>query len=92
MDRETAFFELTATSLIRRKLLVVLRRRWAGRSWRTTGRAYNEDGNLPEDGLRLVIEEAKKVTKLDREIPLSDVADLSILRETQKELSIKEGQ
>jgi hypothetical protein len=36
-----------------------------------------------------VIEEAKRVGKVEREIPLSEVADLSILREAQKELGIK---
>ena len=50
---------------------------------------FNEDGALPEAGLRLIIEEAKKTAKIEREIPLSDIADLSILREAQKELGIK---
>ena len=48
-----------------------------------------EDGSVPEDGLRLVIEEAKKALKVDRKVSMSDVADLSILREAQKELEIK---
>jgi len=52
-------------------------------------KAYNEDGNLPEDGIRLVIEEAKKAAKVDRQVSVSDVADLSILREAQRELGIK---
>ena len=52
-------------------------------------KVFNDDGSLPEDGLRLLIEEAKKAAKVSREIALSDVADLSILREAQKELGIK---
>jgi len=52
-------------------------------------KAFNEDGNLPEDGLRLLIEEAKKAGKVSREIVSSDVADLTILREAQQELGIK---
>ncbi|MGE5818536.1 MAG: ABC transporter substrate-binding protein [Deltaproteobacteria bacterium] len=52
-------------------------------------RVFNEDGALPEAGLRLIIEEAKKTAKIEREIPLSDIADMSILREAQKELGIK---
>jgi NitT/TauT family transport system substrate-binding protein len=52
-------------------------------------KAFNEDGSVPEDGLRLVIEEAKKSVKVDRQVSVSDVADLSILREAQKELGIK---
>ena len=55
----------------------------------SVGKAFNEDGSLPEDGLRLLIEEAKKATKLNREIASSEVADLSILREAQRELGIK---
>jgi ABC-type nitrate/sulfonate/bicarbonate transport system substrate-binding protein len=48
----------------------------------------NEDGSLPERGLRLVIDEAKKAVQRTRELPLSDVEDLSILREAQRELGI----
>jgi NitT/TauT family transport system substrate-binding protein len=51
--------------------------------------ALNEDGSCPEDGMRLVIEEAKKAGKVVREISLSEVADLSILKEAQKELGTK---
>ena len=51
--------------------------------------AYSDDGTPPEDGLRLAIEEAKKATKVDRPVSLSDVADLSILKEAQSELGIK---
>ncbi len=52
-------------------------------------KGFNDDGNLPEDGLRRLIEDTKSVTKVDREIALSEVADLSILREVQRELGIK---
>jgi len=55
----------------------------------SVGKSFNEDGSLPEDGLRLLIEEAKKAAKINREIASSEVADLSILREAQKELGIK---
>jgi NitT/TauT family transport system substrate-binding protein len=55
----------------------------------SVGKAFNEDGSLPEDGLRLLIEEAKKSANVGREIASSEVADLSILREAQKELGIK---
>ena len=55
----------------------------------SVGKAFNEDGNLPEDGLRLLIDEAKKTAKINREIASSEVVDLSILREAQKELGIK---
>jgi NitT/TauT family transport system substrate-binding protein len=52
-------------------------------------KAYNEDGGVPESGLRLNIEEAKRVGKVDREISIAEVADLTILREAQKELGLK---
>jgi NitT/TauT family transport system substrate-binding protein len=52
-------------------------------------KAFNEDGSFPDDGLRLVIEEAKKVAKVNRVVSLSEVADLSILRDAQRELGIK---
>jgi ABC-type nitrate/sulfonate/bicarbonate transport system substrate-binding protein len=51
--------------------------------------AHSEDGTLTEDGLRLVIEEAKKATKTDRAVSISDVADFSILKEAQKELRLR---
>jgi NitT/TauT family transport system substrate-binding protein len=55
----------------------------------SVGKAFNEDGSLPEDGLRLLIDEAKKAAKISREIASSEVADLTILREAQKELGIQ---
>jgi NitT/TauT family transport system substrate-binding protein len=50
---------------------------------------FNDDGSVPEKGLLLVIEELKKLAKVDREIAPSEVADLSILKEAQKEMGIK---
>jgi hypothetical protein len=51
-------------------------------------KAFNDDGSVPEDGFRLLIEETKKQAKVNREVPLSDVADISILKEAQRELGI----
>jgi NitT/TauT family transport system substrate-binding protein len=50
---------------------------------------FNDDGSVPEKGLLLVVDELKKLGKVEREISLRDVADLSILREAQRELGIK---
>ena len=55
----------------------------------TVTKAFNEDGSVPEKGLRLVIEETKKAAKMNREVSVSEVADLATLREAQKELGIK---
>jgi NitT/TauT family transport system substrate-binding protein len=52
-------------------------------------KAINDDGSLPEKGFRLMIDEAKELAKVSREVALSAVADLSILREAQRELGIK---
>ncbi len=51
-------------------------------------KAFSDDGSVPEDGLRLIIEETKKQAKVSREVSLSEVVDLSILREAQRELGI----
>jgi NitT/TauT family transport system substrate-binding protein len=52
-------------------------------------KGFNNDGSLPEDGFRRLIEDTKRITKVDREVGFSEVADLSILREAQRELGIK---
>jgi ABC-type nitrate/sulfonate/bicarbonate transport system substrate-binding protein len=52
-------------------------------------KVYNDDINICEKGLRLVVDETKKTLKIAREIPLSEIADLSILKEAQRELGIK---
>lgn len=51
--------------------------------------ALNDDGNCPEDGMRLVINGAKNAAKVSREVSSDEVADLRILREAQRELGIK---
>ena len=52
-------------------------------------KGFSDDGNLPEDGFRQLIEDTKSVTQIRREVAFNEVSDLSILRETQKELGIK---
>jgi hypothetical protein len=49
-------------------------------------KAFNDDGGLPEDGLGLLIDEAKKQTIVSRDIAPGDVAALSMLGDAQKEL------
>jgi ABC-type nitrate/sulfonate/bicarbonate transport system substrate-binding protein len=51
-------------------------------------KGFNDDGNLPEDGLRRLIEDTKSVTQTRREVAFNEVSDLLILREAQKELGI----
>jgi ABC-type nitrate/sulfonate/bicarbonate transport system substrate-binding protein len=64
-------------------------REMATATYESVLKAFNDDGSVPEDGLRLVIEEIKRVTKVDRQVSVSDVADLALLREAQRELGIK---
>jgi NitT/TauT family transport system substrate-binding protein len=51
-------------------------------------KAFTEDGTLPESGLRVAIDEARRVGKVERGVLFSEVADLSILREAQRELAV----
>ena len=51
--------------------------------------AFNDDGNCPEDGMRLVIDGAKNAAKLSRDVSMEDAADLSILKEAERNLGIK---
>src|ERR1043166_1583424 len=52
-------------------------------------KGFNDDGNLPEDGFRRLIEDTKSITKVNRDVAFTEVADLSILKAAQKELGIK---
>ena len=52
-------------------------------------KVYNLDGNIPDEGLLAVIEQAVKESKPTRPIGPNDVADMTALREAQKELGIK---
>lgn len=65
-----------------------LNREIATATYDSVVKVYDEDVNLCEKGLRLVIDETKKTMKLSRDVPYSDIADLSILREAQKELGL----
>jgi NitT/TauT family transport system substrate-binding protein len=50
---------------------------------------FNADGAVPEDGLKLVIEQARRSAKITREVAAADVVDLTFLREAQSDLGIK---
>lgn len=64
-------------------------RETASANYDSAVRSFNDDGSVPEAGLRLIIDGAKKTAKIEREIPLPNIADLSILREAQKEMASK---
>jgi len=50
---------------------------------------FNADGSVPEDGLKLVIDQARRSAKVTREVSAAEVADLTFLREAQAELGIR---
>lgn len=52
-------------------------------------KVFNTDGMIPESGLKLVLEQARAEANISREVAISEVADLTLLREVQRELGIK---
>lgn len=64
-------------------------REFAYASYDAIRNLFNVDGAVPEDGLKLVIEQARRSAKLAREVAPSEVADLTFLRDAQRELGIK---
>lgn len=66
-----------------------LPREIAAASYESLLKGLNSDGSLPVDGSEILLEDTKRLAKLDREVSLNDVADLSILKEAQRDLGIK---
>jgi len=64
-------------------------REFAYASYDSLRNLFNADGAVPEDGLKLVIEQARRSGKVAREVAPNEVADLTFLREAQTELGIK---
>jgi NitT/TauT family transport system substrate-binding protein len=66
-----------------------LARENAAATYDSVVKVYDDDINLCDKGLRLVVDETKKSMKLTRDVTYSEIADLSILREAQRELGGK---
>ena len=64
-------------------------REFAYASYDALRNLFNADGAVPEDGLKLVIDQARRNAKVTREIMPNEVVDLTFLREAQAELGIK---
>jgi NitT/TauT family transport system substrate-binding protein len=64
-------------------------REFAYASYDALRNLFNVDGAVPEDGLKLVIDQARRSAKVSREIMSNEVVDLTFLREAQVELGIK---
>lgn len=61
----------------------------AAAAYDSSVKVFNLDGAIPDSGLRLVLDQAKAEANLSRDIAVTEVAELSLLREAQKELGIK---
>jgi NitT/TauT family transport system substrate-binding protein len=66
-----------------------LDREHAVASWESTWKVFSPDGSIPQDGLRLVIDQAKAEMKLIRDVPPSEIVDPAPLQDVQRELGIK---
>jgi hypothetical protein len=62
---------------------------YAAATYDSSWKVFNPDGSVPNDRLRLVVEQAKGEAKITRDVALSEVADLSSLREAQSELGLR---
>lgn len=62
---------------------------YAYASYDATVKVISPDGGIPEDGLKLLIEQAKRDAKITRDVALGEIADFGILREIQKELGLR---
>jgi len=61
----------------------------AALSYDSVVRVFNGDGNIPADGLQAVIEAAMKDAKVTRQVLPNEVADLTLVKEAQRDLGIK---
>lgn len=61
----------------------------AAATYDATWKIFSEDGAISDSGLKLVIDQARGAMKIDRPVAISEVADLSLIRELQKELGIR---
>jgi len=62
---------------------------FAEAAYDSTVGVFSQDGTIPEDGLRLVIENFRKSMNISRQVSLSDVSDSTLLFQVQRELGIK---
>jgi NitT/TauT family transport system substrate-binding protein len=62
---------------------------FAEAAYDSTVGVFSQDGTIPEDGLRFVIENFRKSMNLSRQVSLSDVSDSTLLFQVQRDLGIK---
>ncbi len=61
----------------------------AAATYDSTWKIFSEDGGISESGLKLVIDQGREAMKIDRQVATSEVADLTFIRDVQRELGIK---
>ncbi len=61
----------------------------AADAYDSTRQVFSPDGSMIEEGMRLVIEDAKKALKVTRPVAITEVSDTGALREAQRELGLK---
>jgi len=61
----------------------------AAATYDSTWRIFSDDGNMPESGLKLVIDQGREAMKIDRPVAISEVAEYGFVRDAQRELGIK---
>ena len=62
---------------------------FAEAAYDSTVNVFSQDGTIPEDGMRVVIENFRKSMNISRQVSLSDVSDSTLLFEVQRELGIR---
>jgi NitT/TauT family transport system substrate-binding protein len=62
---------------------------FAEAAYDSTVGVFSQDGTIPEDGLRLVIDNFRKSMNISRQVSLSDVSDSTLLFQVQRDLGIK---
>jgi hypothetical protein len=62
----------------------------AQRSYQRIATTLSLDGSASEEAVRKVIEQTLATTKQQKQVPLSQVVDLSFLRRAQEELGIRQ--
>ncbi|MBM4263768.1 MAG: ABC transporter substrate-binding protein [Deltaproteobacteria bacterium] len=58
-------------------------------SYDSTVKVISPDGAIPDDGLKLLIDQAKRDLKVTKDIPLNEIVDFGPLREVQRELGLR---
>jgi NitT/TauT family transport system substrate-binding protein len=79
-DQEGTIQVLMATYKLPREI--------AAASYASLLKGLNSDGSFPVEGFQTLLEDTKRLAKLDRDVSLYDVADFSILKQAQQELGL----